>query len=750
MSRLTICLACLSLVQLGAWAERWQPEAGDLDPAQNLALGKTVIYAPAPNYRLTAKGDTDTTDLTDGELSQRDDAHLWFESRCVGWSYGGRDNLALDLGQVQPVREIAIRFQGGSPQEGITHPVWIEALVSDDGENWRRVGEYSTFRDGDDEKFEVPAYEGKAWVHRFRFSDLKVRGRWIGLRMYTTGLSVTDEMYVMKGDFDAESCDMTKFPAVDFSVTGPNMHFHKPYLLFTTNINTPNPIGLTMPPGAEAEQVTVTLDLPRGTELVAARIGGIDLNEAGISGAPVQGGDFTRYQIPCEAKGTTKTWGRIFITGDWPDGREGVLRYRLTRADGTEGVLTEVPLRAVTVPEVEPPGDARPEELVVGLSWYGLDALRTWPDGLKAFKALGLNTVTCFGHWTRSDEQLAFWEQCRDEGFKLLSIDSTFHRVEKNDEIYCQFEDGTHGSRLCPSYRGQYYQQELRRVAEETARVKPDYLFADIELWTWRGPVDAEKCTRCRADFAASGLQTREEWQIAKGLEMWGDAVRAIRAAVAEAGGSEVEFGVYDWRAGKIYQFTWDFDKMYPDLLQSSQVSTYTPLFPYHIAYIGDEVREDRQHLPKSDVLPWITPGDAGVFPGRALHDVLLECFANGARGMNYWSGRIWDTEMLLAYSDVIHTVGQVEDLIINGELLEGAQVQGPGRVRGVVRGDEMMVLVSDYRREGDGKVTVTLPVGHAAIATDLETGDEVGPVRPGEALTVPLQGARCRLLHIR
>jgi len=349
-----------------------------------------------------------------------------------------------------------------------------------------------------------------------------------------------------------------------------------------------------------------------------------------------------------------------------------------------------------------------------------------------------------------NQDQWDFWELCRDEGFKLMNMDSTLHRVAKHDEIYCQFEDGTHGSRLCPSYRGQYYQEELQRVATQTARLKPDYLAADTELWSWAGPRDAKKCTRCQADFKASGLATMEEWQKAKGTEMWGDAVRAIRAAVADAGGSPVEFGQYDWRAGMVYQFTWDFDALYPDLLQSSEVSTYTPLFPYHIAFIGDAVRDDRRNLPKSDVLPWITPGDAGVFTGEALHDVLLECFANGARGINYWSGRVWDTEMMLAYSDVIRAVGQVEDLIIAGELLEGAEVTGTGRVRGVVDGDEMMVLVSDYERAGNGEVVVTLPVKRASTAVDLETGAEIGTVKPGEAFTVSLEGARCRVLHIQ
>ncbi|MFA7231699.1 MAG: hypothetical protein WC071_10550, partial [Victivallaceae bacterium] len=38
---------------------------------KNLALGKKVTFSKMPTYKLTAKGETDAADLTDGELSSR-------------------------------------------------------------------------------------------------------------------------------------------------------------------------------------------------------------------------------------------------------------------------------------------------------------------------------------------------------------------------------------------------------------------------------------------------------------------------------------------------------------------------------------------------------------------------------------------------------------------------------------------------------------------------------------------------------
>ena len=96
--------------------------------------------------RLTLKGDSDATDLTDGKFSQRADRHIWFESAAVGWSYGGRVLLALDLGRPARIDEIAIRLLGGSFHAGGSVPGWVEAFTSDDGEHFRKVAEFSRWK----------------------------------------------------------------------------------------------------------------------------------------------------------------------------------------------------------------------------------------------------------------------------------------------------------------------------------------------------------------------------------------------------------------------------------------------------------------------------------------------------------------------------------------------------------------------------------------------------------------------------
>ena len=121
-------------------------ELPPLEGRMNLAAGRKVVFSPTPNYSLTKKRDTDRTDLTDGKLTSREDRRLWFDSAAVGWSYGGRVNLAVDLEENCRIDEIAIRLLGGSPQAGVSMPGWIEAFVSLDGENFVKVAECSRWR----------------------------------------------------------------------------------------------------------------------------------------------------------------------------------------------------------------------------------------------------------------------------------------------------------------------------------------------------------------------------------------------------------------------------------------------------------------------------------------------------------------------------------------------------------------------------------------------------------------------------
>jgi hypothetical protein len=731
----------------------WLPaaETPPLEGRTNLASGRPVVFSPRPNYGLTQKGDSDATDLTDGRTTRREDRRIWFDSEAVGWSYGGRVNLAIDLGQACRIDEIAIRLQGGSPQAGVSLPGWIEAFVSRDGQHFVKVADCSRWRDGDFARHGVPDEQGEAWIHCLRLEDLAAFGRWVGLRMYTGGLSVSDELYVFGSPGEDDRSGPPGDNAGDFTVAHPQPYFHKPWLVVATNLPAPIPVGLVVPEGLGGPaDFEITLELPSGLELAAGRLGITEADPATGERTP-EGG--RRYRFSASARTSTKVLGRLYLQASgWGDGQSETLRCRFAH-DGWESATCELPVRAVQVPAA-----GRLKRIMAGLGWWSAGDTAEWPNALDAWENLGLNGFPLFAHWMKEGDpswQLA--DEARRRGFFIVNIDSPLHRLLERRrgeaEIYDQFDDGSVGTKLCLSYRGQFYQEEVQRFAKAMGRARPHFASSDVELWGWQGPLDCRKCTRCREDFEASGLKNWDEWQVAQGDEIWRDLITAARAEVEKAGGPPFQIGGYDFRPGAAYQNVWSVDRLYPDFMGDSQVSTYSCLYPYHLGLIGDEVRADRAKLGRSDVMPWITPGDAGTFPGESFTWALLECYTNGARGVYFWSGRVWDAESLIAYNRVIRAIGPVEDVIVEGQLVgDAATVEGIGRVSGIRRGDQTVLLVADYLRRGPGTVDLQLTLAVRSEMVDLFTGQTVTPkIPPGtQKVQVPLEGARARLLHVR
>ena len=150
--------------------------------------------------------------------------------------------------------------------------------------------------------------------------------------------------------------------------------------------------------------------------------------------------------------------------------------------------------------------------------------------------------------------------------------------------------------------------------------------------------------------------------------------------------------------------------------------------------------------------MPWITPGDAGTFPGTTFQWALLECYTNGARGVWFWSSRMIDSEDLIAYNRVVRAIAPVEDVIVEGDLVgDAAQVVGAGRVSGVRHDHEMVLLAADYFGDTSGSVQLTLELPAPSKVVDLFTGVQVGDALDAgsRSVTVPLNGQRARLLHV-
>lgn len=107
-------------------------------PSENLAAGKSYQLNPSPNYKhCTDPGDN--VQLTDGVYA---DGHFWTQKETVGWSKANPAVVTIDLGGVVPIRGIS--FDTAAGIAGVTWPMSILVLVSDDGATYHLAGDAST------------------------------------------------------------------------------------------------------------------------------------------------------------------------------------------------------------------------------------------------------------------------------------------------------------------------------------------------------------------------------------------------------------------------------------------------------------------------------------------------------------------------------------------------------------------------------------------------------------------------------
>jgi len=176
MARTIPLVALIALLVAPIAAQDQQGRPFDLDDAEtNLALSKPYLYSSVPSYRLTTNA-TDLQDLTDGWLTSRKDDRIWFDATAVAWSDNPNINIQLDLGQVEPIKEIGIRLLGGAEQSGLKFPNQVIVLVSDDAAHWRQVAAFDRLSEADLQAFGVPLEEGVAYTYPLRFRELRAAG----------------------------------------------------------------------------------------------------------------------------------------------------------------------------------------------------------------------------------------------------------------------------------------------------------------------------------------------------------------------------------------------------------------------------------------------------------------------------------------------------------------------------------------------------------------------------------------------
>ena len=242
-----------------------------------------------------------------------------------------------------------------------------------------------------------------------------------------------------------------------------------------------------------------------------------------------------------------------------------------------------------------------------------------WPGFFEAWDHMGFNAVNAFPrYWSEPPpkKNLAFLEEARKHGMTVCDQDSPFHvmmaRHPQETEIYSQLPAGP-SHNFCPSYRGQWYKEEIQRIADDWAKTRADYVYLDIEC-TYGGANEAEKCSRCKEGQLKSG-KPMAEYLVDRGTELIRDIREAIQKRATENGRPMPVLAIYDNHAARpLYGLVFSFPKLFPKIIDLAGPSLYVQ---GDAQRVHDTVRQNYALLRSRVILPWLSTGTLRTF--RAL-----------------------------------------------------------------------------------------------------------------------------------
>jgi hypothetical protein len=730
---------------------------------ENLALGKPVRFSLEPEYAETKAGETDTTDLTDGKLAGRADDKIWFDSATVGWYEASRPtqgvNILIDLGSVQPVGKVVARFLAGAEQGGLVSPAEFTVVVSEDGKTFHSVANLLKLMPAESNRAGEPGNyyleeAGVAFTHPFVFT-VKVRARYIGLTVKgATDCLFSDEIAVIKGDFPAEQATaLSPERAVPFVTEGVIFGPRKPILAVSTNVLTPNFFRVLdcRPSDRRPLEARCVIELPAAVTILPSEASReIEVEEfVDETGAARKR---WRFPMPPKEQAYKELYRQPFyltVDGIVPVAAQAVF---YVESPGFEPNRNSIPIQLIDIPAVP--------ELTgfhVSLAWMTERYAPDWPGFFDAWRHLGFDTVSIFPYWWKNSDAQPYMArtmdwlgEARKRGFKVLQNDSPFHmmvnRHGKEPEIYSQLPAGP-SKNLCPAYRGEFYQDEIRRVGELFDQCDPDSVFYDIEIWR-SGAMEAPRCSRC-VEWQKKSGKPMAECLVDMGTGMLKDLHDEIARRAAARKRSMPVLAMYDLRAcEESYQHVHSFLRAYPRLLQWSQPSLYCL---NRIGYAHESMKAEFKALggKKGVIVPWITAGTYGEADSSTVEALVLECFLNGAAGITYFQFVDFDSALdFQAHAQALAALAPHQELLRSGTACEV-----PVASKGVLSSawwnekDEMLLLLGNYDQRQDAWASVRLPFAEIESVTDARSGQALEAANP---LSIRISGNGFTLLHIR
>ncbi len=343
-------------------------------------------------------------------------------------------------------------------------------------------------------------------------------------------------------------------------------------------------------------------------------------------------------------------------------------------------------------------------------------------------------------------------KQARHAGLKVYLNDTTFNKVGFNKDT--QWGRMVTGFPLGnPGYRGPLYESDINDVVTAYKMLDgADRISMDIECFKRvtekrfgyfaKGGADTVKVKKMAQERGV----TVEEIFTDYGTEMIRDVKSAIHRANRELGIKKApKLLVWNMSADETnpMEGLFDYKKLYP---QYSELFNPQVYFESDPRKIGNRIKRHRRIIGNNDIIACLTMrSKRNDLNYTELRDQILECFYNGAGGINYWPMAFDQNDVygqLLALREVL----PFEELLVNGKFISLTQDANPTQIVGFIYNSQAILLVSNYR-EGAKKVKVVNPLKQPAEVNNISTGKALGTVKPDSAVTITLNKRRTAVI---
>lgn len=724
---------------------------------KNLALGKKVTFSRPPLYRLTKKGNSDTTDLVDGKLSTREDDTIWFDQRAVGWDHPAKAyaitgdiitkkvNILIDLGKNEPVEKVVLRILGGRSQIRLLSPEKLELFVSKNGKDFYQTASMQKLFRGEKSKSDFIHFyyleeNGTAFAYPFELS-VKADARYIGITITTDRDFVfLDEIAVMKASNHerARKSFNTSYTTEkrNFYMKGILARPKTGVLVLTSNINTPNffLIDDMRKTGGVVNKATLEIYLPEKAVILYP--------PANKTSLKIKGKPYFRWDVPLTNIISNTLTPMIFIRPT-SNTIEGMSAFFQVKCEGVEYPRIKAPIKIVSIPVVTP----KLKRLQISLTWMLTRYAANWPGFAKAWPVLGFNTVSCFPrcYWgnsvyTKSAEKV--FDIARKNGMKIIMNSSPMGIIgkghRKGDEMFSVTP--VKNKNVCPSYQGEYYRKALQRLTKYVRGVNPDFIALDIECFG-PGARDASRCARCLKGQKGSGV-SMGEYLKRQGTRIMKDIFAAVKKG--SKNGKMPTISCYRLVAGNpVFQHVFDFTRCYPDYVDFASPALYCC---GRAQDVHDSISKNYKLIRKKAIIPWLSAGCYGEFESYKLEQMILETLLNGGAGILYFRFTNFDNPMDYYYhAKALSEIAPYEDIIVDGKILN---LQGENKnltYSSIKKGSEMLLLVGNYQCD-EPATSIKLPFKRVMKIKDLRNNKNIPSQNPLR-FSVPRNGIR--LLHV-